>query len=78
MLHGNSILQLVRKARQRTSDPILLAVCAVLEHEQVLHAAHKTNRACKACVSAYVEDKARALKWYHKHPSRRSHHAKSP
>jgi hypothetical protein len=77
MLHGNSILHLVRKARQRTNDPILLAVCAVLEYEQVLHAAHKTNRACKACVSAYVEDKRRALKWYHKHPSKRSHMAKN-
>ena len=35
MLHGNSILHLVRKARLRTSDPILLAVCAALEYEQV-------------------------------------------
>jgi hypothetical protein len=77
MLHGNSILHLVRKARLRTSDPILLAVCAALEYERVLHAAHKTNRACKACVSAYVEDKRRALEWYHKHPSKRSHMAKN-
>jgi hypothetical protein len=77
MLHGNSILHLVRKARLRTSDPVLLAVCAALEYEQVLHAAHKTNRACKACVAAYVEDKRRALKWYHKHPSKRSHMAKN-
>ena len=43
MLHGNSILHLVRKARQRTNDPVLLAVCAVLEYEQALHAAHKTK-----------------------------------
>jgi hypothetical protein len=62
-MHGNSITTLIKSARARTRDHVILAALSVLEDLAHRIASHQISVSCKACAAKYRGNKTRATEF---------------
>jgi hypothetical protein len=59
-MHGTSLTDLLKRARARTNDAVVLAALKVLEELFHRVASHQLSLSCEACAARYRGNKERA------------------
>lgn len=65
-MHGNTVANVLKTCRARTTDKPILYALDLLEHLFHEVAAYKTNRGCKQCKDALTKDKLYHTEWRRK------------
>jgi hypothetical protein len=65
-MHGTSLTDLLKRARARTNDAVVLAALNVLEELFHRIASHQLSLSCEACAARYRDNKTRAVGWKHR------------